>query len=149
MGEAGFVAIICSLMLGGVPEQKQPYLGGYTVLGEPKHTHVRTDCATDTHVIEIGLDKRSSLDSLQQAHFAAILTGKLPKIIIVDTDGRVGRWETRIRATAQATGVAFERMSDDALIRFQMTQWMRNYDRATASPKTHTIASVAGLGQSG
>ena len=34
------------------------------------------DCETDSEVIEGGLDKRASLDSVQQALFASKLTGK-------------------------------------------------------------------------
>lgn len=39
---------------------------------------IKVDCETSTHVYEGGLDKRSSLDSVQQALFAATITGKIP-----------------------------------------------------------------------
>ena len=38
-------------------------------------SYIRVDCETATHVYEGGLDKRSSLDSVQQALFAAHVTG--------------------------------------------------------------------------
>ena len=49
------------------------------------------DCETSNYVIEGGLDKRSSLDSLQQALFFSVLTGKVPIVVIYDTDGMVGQ----------------------------------------------------------
>ena len=41
-------------------------------------SHIRVDCETATMVYEGGLDKRSSLDSIQQALFASYITGKRP-----------------------------------------------------------------------
>lgn len=127
MNEAAFIAILCGMVLGGSSEQQLGYVGSHNLLGEARENDVYVDCETDTHVIEVGLDKRSSLDSLQQAVFASVLTGKAPKIIIVDRDGMVGRWETRIRTAARATGVEFELISDEALIRESMTHWMRHF----------------------
>ena len=121
MGELGFSAIICSLLLGGQAEVRLPFSVGFDV------NYVRSDCVTDTHVVEVGFDKRSSLDSIQQALFAAHLTGKTPKVILIDRDGRIGKYETRIRATAAMAGVEFESISDDFLIRWQMTSWLRSY----------------------
>ena len=80
----------------------------YTVQGR-RHT-VRVDIETDSHVIEGGLDKRSSLDSVQQAVFAAKISGKKPKIVIYDHDGTEGQFEYRIRIAANSLGVAFERI---------------------------------------
>ena len=37
---------------------------------------------------KVGLDRRSSLDSVQQALFYASLTGKMPAVVIYDTDGK-------------------------------------------------------------
>jgi hypothetical protein len=73
---------------------------------------IRVDIETQTHVIEGGLDKRSSLDSLQQAIFAAHLTKKKPFIVIYDTDGIEGRYEYRIRIAAEKTGVGFLRIME-------------------------------------
>ena len=59
-------------------------------------------------VYEGGLDKRSSLDSLQQALFFGYLTGKTPAVVIYDTVGREGRFEYRIRTACQQVGVHYE-----------------------------------------
>ena len=53
-------------------------------------------------------DKRSSLDSLQQALFFSVLTGKRPTVVIYDTDGQEGRFEYRIRTACQKAGVRYE-----------------------------------------
>ena len=55
-----------------------------------------------------GLDKRSSLDSVQQALFFSHVTGKRPVVVIYDTDGREGRFEYRIRIACRKAGVRYE-----------------------------------------
>ena len=65
------------------------------------------DCETEDTVYEGGLDKRSSLDSVQQALFAASLTGKHPAVVIYDTDGQIGPYEHRIRVACELAGVRF------------------------------------------
>ena len=70
---------------------------------------VSIDCETSDTVYEGGLDKRSSLDSVQQALFASRLTGKKPAVVIYDTDGKMGRYEYRIKAACEKAGVTFER----------------------------------------
>ena len=52
-----------------------------------------------------GLDKRSSLDSVQQALFFGVLTGKEPAVY--DTDGQIGLYEHRIRVACERAGVRF------------------------------------------
>ena len=89
-----------------------------TVNGETETRHgythangrsfVKVDCETSTTVYEGGLDKRSSLDSLQQALFFSVLTGKRPAVVIYDTDGQEGRFEYRIRTACQKSGVRYE-----------------------------------------
>ena len=54
-----------------------------------------------------GLDKRSSLDSVQQAMFFATLTGKQAGVVIFDTDGVEGRYEFQIRTVAELAGVEY------------------------------------------
>ena len=66
------------------------------------------DCETGTTVYEGGLDKRSSLDSLQQVLFFSVLTDKRPTVVIYDTDGQEGRFEYRIRTACQKAGVRYE-----------------------------------------
>ena len=79
---------------------------GYTYAGG--RSFVKVDCETSTTVYEGGLDKRSSLDSLQQALFFSVLTGKRPAVVIYDTDGREGQFEYRIRTACQKSGVRYE-----------------------------------------
>ena len=64
-------------------------------------------CETATHVYEAGLDKRSSLDSVQQALFASHVTGKRPGVVIYDTDGREGRFEYRIKTACDQARVSY------------------------------------------
>jgi len=68
MTEADAIAILCA-MLGGEPEVRHSY-----AIDGSEH-YVRLDCETQTYAIEVGLDKRSSLDSVQQAEFAGWLAG--------------------------------------------------------------------------
>ena len=79
---------------------------GYTSASGRSYTQV--DCETNTTVYEGGLDKRSSLDSLQQALFFSVLTGKRPAVVIYDTDGKEGRFEYLIRTACQKSGVSYE-----------------------------------------
>ena len=79
---------------------------GYTYAGG--RSYVKVDCETSTTVYEGGLDKRSSLDSLQQALFFSVLTDKRPAVVIYDTDGQEGQFEYRIRNACQKSGVRYE-----------------------------------------
>ena len=79
---------------------------GYTSAGG--HSYVKVDCETSTMVYEGGLDKRSSLDSVQQALFFSHVTGKQPAVVIYDTDGQEGRIEYRIRTACRKAGVRYE-----------------------------------------
>ena len=79
---------------------------GYTYAGG--RSYVVVDCETSNTVYEGGLDKRSSLDSLQQALFFSHVTGKRPAVVIYDTDGKEGRFEYRIRTACQKAGVRYE-----------------------------------------
>ena len=63
--------------------------------------YVFVDCETEERVYEGGLDKRSSLDSVQQALFFAHVTGKEPAVVIYDTDGQIGPYEYRIRVACE------------------------------------------------
>ncbi|WP_226779494.1 hypothetical protein [Oceaniglobus trochenteri] len=118
--ETEIAAILCSFVLGGETEVSHGYSVGYDL------HRIRVDCETATQVVEVGMDKRSSLDSLQQALFAASLTGKTPIIAMIDTDGREGQYELRIRTAAQMVGVEYRSYHLDALIRLRMTSWMRD-----------------------
>jgi hypothetical protein len=121
MNEVGLTAIFCALIAGGKSETPHGYSAGYDL------HRIRVDCETATEVIEVRLDKRSSLDSVQQALFAAHLTGKEPVVLMIDRDGRTGPYETRIKAAAGMAGVEYREMTADFLIRWQMTSYLRSY----------------------
>ena len=74
--------------------------------------YVLVDIVTSNYVIEGGLDKRSSLDSLQQAIFASVLTGKKPAIALYDTDKQIGKYEHRIIEASRTVGVTVFWISD-------------------------------------
>lgn len=99
MNEASYIAILCGALFSGEPEVVHDftYPGGAA--------SIRVDCENASRVIEFGLDKRSSLDSVQQALFAAEITGKEPVIVVVDRDGAMGRFEWRVALAANAAGV--------------------------------------------
>ena len=65
---------------------------------------VRVDCETADTVYKGGLDRRSSLDSVQQALFFAHLTGKKPAVVIYNTDGKIGRYEHQIKVACERAG---------------------------------------------
>lgn len=76
---------------------------------------MRVDCETESEVIEAGLDKRSSLDSLQQAIFFGILSNKKPVVVIYDTDGVEGRYEYRIRKACEFAEIEYRSIKVDQL----------------------------------
>ena len=82
----------------------------YFTYGDGRQSHVVVDCESDFFVIKGGLDGRSSLDSLQQALFFSVLTGKSPAVVIYDTDERVSEYEHRIQAASEKAGVLFLRL---------------------------------------
>lgn len=127
MNELGLAAIFCTLIEGGAAEATHGFSAGYDL------HRIRVDCETETEVIEVALDKRGALDSVQQALFAAHLTGKAPVVLMIDRDGRVGPYETRIAAAAKMAGVDYRVMDADFLIRWQMTSYLRNYPAVRAS----------------
>ena len=77
----------------------------YKVNGVQKFVVV--DIETPKEVIEAGLDKRTSLDSIQQALFFHFLTGKTPVVVIYDTDGKQGAIEYRVRIVCHFVGVEY------------------------------------------
>ena len=78
--------------------------------GDGQQGYVSVDCETEFFAIEGGLDKRSSLDSLQQALFFSVLTSKSPVVVIYDTDEKVGKYEHRIQVASETAGVLFLRL---------------------------------------
>ena len=91
--------------IGGTRETRHSF-----TYGDGQQGYVSADCETEFFVIEGGLDKRSSLDSLQQALFLSVLTRKSPAVVIYDTDERIGRYEHRIQVASERAGVLFLRL---------------------------------------
>jgi predicted RecB family endonuclease len=111
MFESHYIAMLCALVLGGEAEVVHPYNVGYDL------HRIRVDCETGDRVVEVGRDTRSSLDSIQQALFAAHLTGKQPMVVLIDTDGREGPYELRVRTAAEMAGVEYRVYSSDFLVK--------------------------------
>jgi hypothetical protein len=106
--EATYIALLCSLLGGAEPESRQ----FFDVHGYERPRYIRVDCETPTHVIEVGLDETSSnRDSVHQAALAAHFTGKLPLVVLIDTDGTEGRYELEMRLVTDYLGVAYARCS--------------------------------------
>jgi hypothetical protein len=120
MGEVEIAALLCAFLAGSEAETHRYF----DVNGMRRH--VRVDCETAEHVIEIGLDeKSSSRDSLHQALFAAHLTGKIPVVILIDRDGAEGRFEFEMRHVTRAAGVAYATCREGFVQRWAMTQVLR------------------------
>ncbi|MXQ07923.1 hypothetical protein GQ651_08695 [Alphaproteobacteria bacterium GH1-50] len=120
MNELAVTALLCGLLGGGVTEQKQYFPS----LGETRH--IRTDCETPTHVIEVGLDNTSSArDSVHQAVFASMLTGKRPMVILIDTDGMEGRYEQEMRLVTRRLGVPYGTCRKNFVLRWAATSPFR------------------------
>lgn len=83
--------------------------------------NIRIDIETKEYVIEGGLDKRSSLDSVQQSLFASYVTGKKPVVAIFDTDGKEGIYEFRIKVAAKRAGIGYLRLSEDDIERLAVS----------------------------
>lgn len=119
-GEVELAALLCAFLAGSEQETRQYF----DVNGMSRH--VRVDCETETHVIEIGLDgKASSRDSVHQALFFAHLTSKTPAVILIDRDGFEGRFEYEMRHVAPAAGVTYARCHEDFIMRWARTRAMR------------------------
>ena len=88
--------------MGGKREVRHYYL-----TDDGDRGFVSVDCETATHVYEGGLDKRSSQDSVHQATFYALQTGKAPGVVIFDTDGIEGKDEYQIREVCEVLGVEY------------------------------------------
>lgn len=107
MGEVALAALLCGFLAGSATEERHYF----DVYGQKRH--VRVDCETDTHVIEIGLDEKASArDSVHQALFAAHLaTNKIPAVILIDRDGYEGRFEYEMRQVTGLLGMAYVQCS--------------------------------------
>ena len=113
MSEDAYNKIFCA-SVGGVTETRHRYPKDEDQ-GKYPEGYVKVDCETSDSVYEGGLDsglddkKRSSLDSLQQAVFFSVLTGKEPVVVIYDTNGKLDKIEYRIMKACEKVGVKFLR----------------------------------------
>lgn len=105
LSEASFNRLLAK-KIGGKTEITLKY--NYGLKSQPNNSGtVRVDIMTKEYVIEGGKDTRSSLDSIQQAVFASVLTNKKPAVAIYDTDGIWGKYEHRVYTTAKKLDVKF------------------------------------------
>lgn len=81
-------------------------------------TYVCIDLVIGDYVIEAGLDKRSSLDSVQQAIFFSIVTKKKPAVVIYDTDKKEGIYEYRIRKAIEKINEETEKVGKAKIIEY-------------------------------
>ena len=103
--EADYNQLYCD-KIGGKTQVKHDYISDEGEVG-----YIYVDCETENEVIEGGLDRLTSLDSIQQALFAAHLTNKTPVVVIYDSDGIEGKIQYRIRMGAMHAGVEFKHIT--------------------------------------
>lgn len=82
--------------IGGQREVKHFYTTDNGLQG-----FVLVDCKTEDEVYEGGLNKRSSLDSIQQALFFAAITGKKPAIVLHKSKQLNDKYKFRIQKAAE------------------------------------------------
>lgn len=121
MNEIYLAYLLCGFLGGADVEARQHF-----ETPEGRH-HVRVDCETPTHVIEIALDNTASArDSVHQAVFSSVLTDKIPMVIIVDRDGVEDRYEHEVRIVAAELGVSYGVCNKDFIVRWAATAPFRN-----------------------
>ena len=124
MSELAVAALLCGLLVGGHTEQ------GHEFLANGKDRKIRVDCETSTHVIEIGMDTAAegTRDSVHQALFSTTFPeteGKIPAVILIDTDGFEERHEVEMREVAELAGVRYGRCHQHAIERWAATAGFR------------------------
>ena len=140
MNEVALAALLCGFLKGGAAEL--PHV--FDNLGRDRR--VRVDCETAELVIEVGLDGRSSArDSVHQAVFAAELTGKIPLVVLIDTDGSEGRYEQETRIVTDRLGVAYANCSEDFIVAWAASSGLRGPVPRDDLPAT-TSARACALG---
>lgn len=146
MREEFVVSLICA-MLGGADKQVHHKFDNRGVSRD-----MYVDCETPSHVIEFGYDKRTSQDSVHQAVFAAIQTGKIPMVVLIDTDGEEGRWEQEMRLVTDRLGIEYHSCHLNFIVRWRGTRFLRPppEDQANDLPtnayaKTHCSLDLPNL----
>ena len=139
MGEVQIAALLCSLLGGAETEERH----GFSNLDRTRA--VRVDCETPSHVIEIGLDqKSSSRDSVHQAVFAAGLAGKTPMVVLIDRDGVEGRYEQEMRAVTETLKIEYAVCRQAFIVRWVNTAAWRNM-RGNDLPRNRVAATHCDL----
>ena len=126
MCEVLYAAMVCA-KLGGEAfgDAKYPIEQRvtYNVHAEKKNRWIEVDCMTERYAIEVGLDdKRDSFDSLHQAIFAAVKTGREPMIAIVDTNDVEEKEQYQIEVVARYANVEYRVFSKHELERWYWAQ---------------------------
>ena len=141
--ETELTAILCSLILNGHAEVRHDYVAA------GKEHHIKVDCETPSHVVEVGFDgRRSSYDSVHQALFAASLTGKLPMVVIIDTDGIEESVQYQVLSVARGIGMTALTVDHAFLLRWQMTAPFRNEGTVPMFGLDPRMSNIALLGRS-
>lgn len=119
--ELDLAAILCTLLLRGETEVRHDYTAV-----DGAH-YIRVDCETSSHVVEVGFDgKRSSYDSVHQVIFASELSGKLPMVVIIDTNGLEESVQYQVETVARSLNISYLTVTKDFLLRWQMTAPFRD-----------------------
>ena len=123
MGEVAIAAALCGLLAGSAEETYHYFDVNW------ERRHIEVDCETPTHVIEIGLDEKpGARDSIHQALLAADLTDlkkKDPAVILIDRDGREGKYELEMRRVTGLLGMAYATCSDRWIETWQARRGLR------------------------
>ena len=141
MGEVFLTALMCGFLGAAEAEVTHKFTN------QDRTRRIRVDCETDTHVIEVGLDgKSSSRDSLHQAVFASLQSGKIPMVMMIDTDGVEGRYEQEMREVTTALGVAYATCDAAFIHRWAATAPFRARLGQTDLPSFETRVTHCDLG---
>lgn len=137
MGEVELAALLCAFLSGSEAETRSYFDAN------GKAHHVRIDCETETHVIEIGLDNKSGArDSVHQALFYEYLTEKRPMVVIIDRDGVEDRYQYELRVVADRLGVDFAVCSAAFVQRWALTAPWRAAGRDAGTDDLPVEAAV-------
>jgi hypothetical protein len=138
MTETEIALLLCGWLAGAEVEGRQYFDN------QDGRRHVRVDCETPTHVIEVGLDgTASSRDSVHQAVFASVLTGKIPMVVLIDRDGVEGRYEQEMRLVTDRLGIPYGVCAEAFVTRWRMTQPFRAAARTGADDLPDGAATAA------
>lgn len=133
MNELFYSMALCVAMFGGEPETRTQ------IDLRDDRSHVRADCRTDTHYIEIGFDnKAGARDSVHQAIFGAFETGLQPMVVIIDQDGIEDTHQYELETVARLTGTEFRLIHVNTALRVAMARhfWERRREILSSTSGT-------------